>query len=111
MIVQSLFARDMPASHDILRASGIPVLASIDHAVRVVSALRRRGHRLATATERSSLELHTPPESASGGTRVLAERPRANSSSPRASTSATGSLPRRLQKHEPPSRGSACRAQ
>jgi len=73
MIVQSLFARDMPASHDILRASGIPVLASIDHAVRVVSALRRRGHRLATATERSSLELHTPPESASGGTRVLAE--------------------------------------
>lgn len=73
MIVHSLFARDMPGSHDILRASGITVLASIDHAVRAVSALHRRGHYLATAIERSNLKIRTPRESVSGRARVLAE--------------------------------------
>jgi acetate---CoA ligase (ADP-forming) len=59
LLVQSCYAVDRPASHDILRAAGVPVLASIDHATRAVTALRRRGLRLATADKRSSLQLPT----------------------------------------------------
>src|SRR5213075_407340 len=47
VVVHSLYAGDAPVDHDILRAGGIPVLASIDHAVRAVAALHHRGHRLA----------------------------------------------------------------
>jgi acetyltransferase len=65
VVVHSLHAMDAPANHEILRAGGVPVLASIDHAVRAVAALHRRGHRLRTAGERSTLELPVPSTSAS----------------------------------------------
>jgi acetate---CoA ligase (ADP-forming) len=60
LLVQSCYTVDRPANHDILRAAGVPVLGSIDHAVRAVAALHRRGRRLATASERSSLRLPAP---------------------------------------------------
>lgn len=65
LLVQSCYAGDRPVSHDILRAAGVPVLASIDHATRAVTALRRRGLRLATADQRSSLLLPAGPANAS----------------------------------------------
>jgi acyl-CoA synthetase (NDP forming) len=59
VLVQSCYAVDQPDNHAVLRAGGIPVLASIDHAVRAVAALHRRGRRLANADRRSDLRL--PP--------------------------------------------------
>ncbi|HWN33715.1 MAG TPA: CoA-binding protein, partial [Pseudonocardia sp.] len=60
LLVQSCYAVDQPANHDVLRAAGVPVLGSIDHAVRAAAALHRRGRRLATVTERSPLRLPEP---------------------------------------------------
>jgi acetyltransferase len=57
LVVHSLYAMDAPANHEILRAGNVPVLASIDHAVRAVAALHRRGRYLATVADRSGLEL------------------------------------------------------
>ncbi|MEU4341456.1 acetate--CoA ligase family protein [Nocardia sp. NPDC023852] len=59
LLIQSCYAGFEIANHDRLRAGGIPVLSSIDHAVRVVAALERRGRLLADAAQRSSLVL--PP--------------------------------------------------
>lgn len=73
VLVQSLYTPHAPANHDVLRAGRVPVVASIDHAVRAVSALHRRGHRLATAAERSDLVLPVSPESTTSGTCLLAE--------------------------------------
>ena len=59
LLVQSCYAGSSVENHDVLRAGGVSVLSSIDHAVRVVAALDRRGHRLATARDRSDLTLPT----------------------------------------------------
>ncbi|MEU7765453.1 acetate--CoA ligase family protein [Nocardia sp. NPDC049190] len=68
LLIQSCYAGAEIANHDRLRAGGVPVLASIDHAVRAVVALERRGRRLADAAQRSSLvlPLPAPPVSGSG---------------------------------------------
>jgi acetyltransferase len=73
IVVQSCYALDRPTPHDVLRRGGIPVLDSIDHAVRSATALMNRADRLATAAERSDLRLpHTVrPHSKSG--RLLSE--------------------------------------
>ena len=73
LVVQSCYASETIANHDRLRAGGIPVLGSIDHAVRVVAALNRRGARLATKDERSPLVLPDPAPPAAGGTGILDE--------------------------------------
>lgn len=57
VLVQSCYAAREIENHQILRESGIRVLASIDQAVRAVAALYRRGKRLATAHQRSNLRL------------------------------------------------------
>jgi len=72
LVVHSLYAAGPCSSHDILRATGIPVLASIDHAVRAVAALHRRGRYLATASERSTFAVPVA-RAGSSGARVLAE--------------------------------------
>jgi acetyltransferase len=66
LLVQSCYAVDQPANHQTLRDGGIPVLSSIDHAVRAVTALYRRGRRLATAAERSDLRLPEVPRTTTG---------------------------------------------
>lgn len=73
VLVQSCYAAGTVSSHDRLRAGGITVINSIDHAVRIVAALDGRGRRLATATQRSSLVLPAPQARAAEGTGVLAE--------------------------------------
>lgn len=60
LLVQSCYAADPIVNHDMLRAGGIPVLASIDQAVRIVAALDRRRTHLATVDSRSTLELPAP---------------------------------------------------
>lgn len=60
LVVQSCYATETIPSHDILRDGGVTVLPSIDHAVRVVTALARRGRRLASLGERSLLRLPPP---------------------------------------------------
>lgn len=60
ILVQSCYAADRITNHDVLRAGGIPVLTSIDHAVRVVAALDHRRDRVNTARSRSTLELPAP---------------------------------------------------
>jgi acetyltransferase len=66
VIVQSCYARDALSPHAVLRANGVPVVDSIDHAVRSVAALARRGRRLATAGLRSTFALtaNVPADSA-----------------------------------------------
>ncbi|WP_032404185.1 acetate--CoA ligase family protein [Rhodococcoides fascians] len=59
LLVQSCYAADTVPNHTVLRIGGVQVLASIDHAVRAVAALDARGRFLATASDRSTLEL--PP--------------------------------------------------
>lgn len=73
VVVHSLHAVDAPANHEILRAGGVPVLASLDHAVRAVAALHCRGHRLTTASERSSLKLSVPRPLTSNDSCLLPE--------------------------------------
>ncbi|MGA5535023.1 acetate--CoA ligase family protein [Mycolicibacterium nivoides] len=60
LIVQSCYAAEPVPNHDRLRSSGIAVINSIDHAVRIVSALDRRGKRQATTPQRSTLLLPPP---------------------------------------------------
>ncbi|WP_457256452.1 acetate--CoA ligase family protein [Pedococcus sp. P5_B7] len=73
VVVQSLYASHNPSSHEVLRTHGIPVLSSIDHAVRAVAALHRRGHFLATAETRSNLQLSHLSAPSFDGTTVLPE--------------------------------------
>lgn len=60
LLVHSCYTVDRPAAHHTLRAAGVPVLASIDHAVRATAALHRRAHRRATRSRRSALRLPSP---------------------------------------------------
>ncbi|MCZ4080313.1 acetate--CoA ligase family protein [Rhodococcus sp. H36-A4] len=60
LMVQSCYAGDAVDNHTALRDGGVPVVSSIDHAVRIVAALDRRGHRVETASARSSLALPAP---------------------------------------------------
>jgi len=60
LVVQSCYAAQDLRNHHILRVGGVPVLASIDHAVRAAAALVNRGRRLATLDQRSPLAL--PPQ-------------------------------------------------
>lgn len=60
LLVQSCYAAGEVPNHDILRSGGVQVLASIDHAVRVVAALSHRGKWLSTVGRRSSLRLPEP---------------------------------------------------
>lgn len=73
ILVQSCYAVDEPDNHRILRDGGIPVLSSIDHAVRAVAALHRRGHRLATAGARATLRLPGGGRAAASPTGLLDE--------------------------------------
>jgi len=73
LLVQSCYAGDTAPNHDRLRAGGVAVINSIDHAVRVVAALDRRGHRLATATQRSPLVLPASAPRAVGKAGILDE--------------------------------------
>ncbi|MBO0856185.1 MAG: acetate--CoA ligase family protein [Nocardia sp.] len=61
VVVHSCFAGRRLGNHDRLRAAGVPVLSSIDHAARVVAALRRSGQRSA-----GSLRLPAPAEPIAG---------------------------------------------
>ncbi|MFD0359992.1 acetate--CoA ligase family protein [Nocardia sp. GCM10030253] len=60
LLIQSCYAALEIDNHDRLRAGGVPVLSSIDHAVRVAVALERRGRKLADTAQRSSLVLPPP---------------------------------------------------
>ncbi|MFI7669271.1 acetate--CoA ligase family protein [Nocardia sp. NPDC049526] len=72
VVIQSCYAGLDIANHDRLRAGGVPVISSIDHAVRVVAALEQRGRLLATAPQRSALVL-PPPAPAIPGSGLLDE--------------------------------------
>lgn len=74
LLVQSCYAVDRPAAHDILRRGGIPVLDSIDHTVRAAAALTHRAHRIATAAERSDFRL-TQTARPIGGEGLLLSEP------------------------------------
>ncbi|NUS42940.1 MAG: hypothetical protein HOQ24_04535 [Mycobacteriaceae bacterium] len=75
VVVQSCYAIDQPENHRTLRDGGIPVLNSIDHAVRGVAALHRRGIRRADAHLRADLRLPSGRVDAgtSGDARLLDE--------------------------------------
>ena len=49
LIIESLYAHIKPEPLEILRGAGLPVYASIEHAVNVMAALGRRGHYLKQA--------------------------------------------------------------
>jgi acetyltransferase len=66
LVVQSCYAVDQPRNHALLRDGGLQVLASIDHAVRVATALHRRGRRLHTADRRSRMTLDRPATGPTG---------------------------------------------
>ncbi|MEU1545590.1 acetate--CoA ligase family protein [Nocardia sp. NPDC005745] len=72
LLVQSCYASLDIANHDRLRAGGVPVLSSIEHAVRVAVALHRRGRLMADHAARSSLIL-PPPASPLPGSGILDE--------------------------------------
>lgn len=57
LLVQSCYAAEDLENHSILRSGGVQVLSSIDHAVRAVTALHRRGIRMNTADQRSPLHI------------------------------------------------------
>jgi acetate---CoA ligase (ADP-forming) len=73
ILVQSCYAAARPSAHDILRRGGVPVLESIDHTVRAVAALMHRAYRLATAAERSDLQLPRSAQPREGTGRLLSE--------------------------------------
>lgn len=73
LLVQSCYAVDRPAPHDVLRRGGIAVLGSIDHTVRAVAALTHRANRIATAAERSDLGLTHTLRPTEGEGRLLSE--------------------------------------
>ncbi|WP_329412336.1 acetate--CoA ligase family protein [Nocardia vinacea] len=60
LLVQSCYANDKIRNHDRLRAGGVPVVASVDHAVRIAEALDRRRVRRSTAHRRTSFVLPAP---------------------------------------------------
>ncbi|MFG3619434.1 acetate--CoA ligase family protein [Nocardia sp. NPDC047654] len=72
LVVQSCYAGLDIANHDRLRAGGVPVLDSIEHAGRVVAALQRRGRSSADRGLRSSLLL-PPPATPIPGSGILDE--------------------------------------
>lgn len=61
VLIQSCYAAGQVVNHAALRAGGIPVLASIDHAIRAVAALYSRGQRQASAGQRSAFLLPQVP--------------------------------------------------
>jgi acetate---CoA ligase (ADP-forming) len=71
LLVQSTYADVDPEAHRILKGLGVPVTGSVETAVRCLSALRERGHYLATADERSTMVVTARPTS--GPTRALSE--------------------------------------
>jgi acetate---CoA ligase (ADP-forming) len=73
VVVQSCYAAEKPANLRALKAGGIQVLQSIDHATRAVAALHRRGVRLSTLSARSSLMGTTPGHALCGPGRALDE--------------------------------------
>lgn len=77
VVVHSCYAFDDLSTHQTLRANGIPVIGSIDHAVRSVAALARRGQRLATADMRSNLALDANEPAAHDATPTLLSEPAA----------------------------------
>ncbi|MBY8862697.1 acetate--CoA ligase family protein [Nocardia sp. CA2R105] len=60
IVIQSSYAGVELANHNRLRAGGVPVIASIDLAVRAVAALDRRERRLTDSGARSTLRLPPP---------------------------------------------------
>jgi acetyltransferase len=60
LLVQSCYAPRSLPNHTTLRKAGVPVLSSIDQAVRAVAALTHRAQRLATLADRSDLALADP---------------------------------------------------
>ncbi|WP_040778201.1 acetate--CoA ligase family protein [Nocardia pneumoniae] len=72
LLIQSCYAGADIANHDRLRAGGVPVLASIDHAVRAVAALDRRG-RVVSGADRDALLRLPPPAPGIEGTGLLGE--------------------------------------
>ncbi|WP_039798520.1 acetate--CoA ligase family protein [Nocardia araoensis] len=72
LLIQSCYAGLDIANHDRLRAGGVPVLGSIEHAVRVVAALQRRGRVPVERAQRSSLLL-PPPAAPIPGSGMLDE--------------------------------------
>ncbi|MEV6320708.1 acetate--CoA ligase family protein [Nocardia sp. NPDC051787] len=70
LLIQSCYAGADIANHDRLRAGGVPVLASIDHAVRVVAALDRRGRVLSGADDHAGLRLPLPAPQGAGTGRI-----------------------------------------
>lgn len=73
LLIQSSYAAQPIANHDRLRRGGVTVVSSIDHAARIVAALDRRGRRLDTAAQRSSLRLPAPPTQANRRVGILDE--------------------------------------
>ncbi|MFF0453791.1 acetate--CoA ligase family protein [Nocardia africana] len=84
LVVHSCYAGEEIAHHDLLRAGGVTVTSSIDHAARIVAALQRRGKTLATATQRSSFDLPAP------GPRLVSDRPMLDEPAARAFLSRQG---------------------
>jgi acetate---CoA ligase (ADP-forming) len=74
IVVQSCYAAEEPTNLHALKAGGIQVLQSIDHATRAVAALYRRGVRLATVSARSPLAGAAPGDPRCGAGRALEER-------------------------------------
>ncbi|MET9029961.1 acetate--CoA ligase family protein [Nocardia sp. NPDC004168] len=72
LVIQSCYAGLDIANHDRLRAGGVPVLGSIEHAVRAAAALHRRGRLIAERARRSSLTL-PPPAPPIPGSGILDE--------------------------------------
>ena len=77
LLVQSCYAADDVENHQILRSGGVPVLASIDHAARVVTALTNRGRWLAEEPLRSSLRLADSPRPDADGPAYALDEPSA----------------------------------
>lgn len=69
LVVHSCYAGERNVHHDLMRARGVSVTSSLDHAARIVAALRRRGRILATAAQRSSFALPRPAP------RLVSDRP------------------------------------
>ncbi|MFC9897750.1 acetate--CoA ligase family protein [Nocardia sp. NPDC127579] len=73
LLVQSCFAAEDLGPHRALRAGGIPVVASIDHAARIAAALDNRRIRRETALWRSPLRLPSAAAPITSAVGVLTE--------------------------------------
>jgi acetate---CoA ligase (ADP-forming) len=71
LVVQSAYAHHRPRAHQLLREAGVGVHASVETAVRCLAALARRGTFLASAADRSTLEV--PSRAAASSRRALTE--------------------------------------